>query len=130
MGRARRLLVLILSAWLAFAETTRAADVTPDEVRQSIDAGVKYLKSRQQAEGNWSETYPHAMGGTTALVTLALLNAQPGAQDPAVARAVGWLAALPNQSTYVVSLKIAVLAAADPARYRREIQEAANLLSH
>lgn len=103
-----------------------AQDLTPEEVRQSLDAGVRYLKSRQADDGTWPDmSFP---GGVTALSVLALLNAGLPLNDPAVARGLDAVERIPLEATYVVSLKTAVLATADPVRYRDDIQKGADWL--
>jgi len=67
------------------------------DVDRSIRKAVKFLVSRQNADGSWS-----AQGerddldvGTTALVTLALLSAGESHQSPALVKAVRYLKAAP-----------------------------------
>lgn len=108
------------------ASAAHAGDLTPAEVRQSITAGVRYIKESQKPDGSWPDLTQ--MGGVTALATLALLNAQVPVNDPVIQRALRSLEGVPNEFTYTVALKIGVFATADPKGYRREIQEAADWL--
>ncbi len=114
----RRLIVESLLAGVlfgVFAPTLRA-DVSAKQVRDSIDKAVAYLKQQQRSNGLWPEYaggigYP---GGTTALCTLALLNAGVEPDDPHVQRALSQLRKLPPTRTYVVALQTMVLAQAEP----------------
>ncbi len=97
--------------------------LSADEVRQSIKRGVDFLKGQQNENGSWAQC--SFSGDTTALCTLALLNAEENPQDPAIQNGIRYLLTLPrdNIQNYVVSLRIMALAAADPAgeKYRREV---------
>ncbi|MBI4579152.1 MAG: DUF4159 domain-containing protein [Planctomycetes bacterium] len=104
-----------------------AQDVTGEQVRAAIEKGRRYLLHMQGANGRWSD---YAMpGGTTALATLALLNAGVPPDDPPMQRALGAVREIPLQYTYVVSLEIQALVAANPRKYRDEIARAADWLT-
>ena len=124
----RRLIapVLILSALLSSSASLQAQEITGEQVRQAIARAIEYLKATQRADGRWPEAYQE--GGITAIATLALLNAGVPANDPALRRAIEMVRALHNQYVYTTALKIQVLAAADPVRFRREIAAAADWL--
>jgi hypothetical protein len=97
------------------------AEVTPDEVRQAIDRGVRFLKGQQQADGAWSEDPPFSVmwpGGVTSLCTLALLNAGVEPDDPAIQNALRRLRGFRTEKTYVVALQTMVFARAEPERDR------------
>ena len=103
---------------------TSADELTADKVREAIDGGVRFLKGEQNRDGSWDNVNQY-QGGGTALAVLALLNSGLPETDPAIRRGIQRLLALPEQnlSTYVVSLRIMVLATADPAgrKYKLEI---------
>lgn len=99
------------------------ADVTGAQVRDAVRRGMKVLRSWQGEDGRWPER--HLPGGETALATLALLYAGEPPDSPHVLAALPHVRDQQNQHVYVVSLKIMVLAQADPEAYRREIREAA-----
>lgn len=107
-------------------DAARAQNVTGPQVLHSIAGGVRYLKAAQRGDGSWAEGMME--GGSTALATLALLNAGVPQDDPVMRRALEAVRRIPLQATYVVSLKAQVLANADPAKYAREIQAAADWL--
>ena len=99
-------------------------ELTAEKVREAIDGGVRFLKGQQNHNGSWNDVNRYR-GGGTALALLALLNSGLPENDPAVRRGIQRLLELPQQnlSTYVVSLRIMVLAAADPAgrKYKLEM---------
>jgi hypothetical protein len=115
-----RLLVIALVAAVAVpphALAQRVFDdpIDPARVLATIDRAVGYLKRTQNGRGGWSDpdTFP---GGTTALCTLALLNAGLGPREPVVAKALEFLRRLEPERTYVVALQTMVLCAAEPRR--------------
>lgn len=123
------LLPAILAGLLALtspAGPAYAQDITGADVRRSMTDAIDWLKAMQQADGSWPER--HQPGGTTALATLALLNAGIPANDPVLRLAIESIRVQPNHFVYTVALKAQVLAAADPARYRDEIRAAADFL--
>lgn len=93
------------------------AEVTPDDVRNAIAAGVRYLKSQQLKDrGNWPDRvgYP---GGVTALCTLALLESGEPVNSPAMDKALSYLRQLGDpQAVYVTSLQTMVFCAAEPKK--------------
>jgi hypothetical protein len=117
---------LVLPVLLAPAGAA-AQQVTGDEVRLAVAAAVKWLQRAQLADGRWPEY--RQPGGTTALATLALLNADVPPDQDGMRRALEAVRQIPLQHTYVTALKIQALAAADPRRYRAEIQAAADWLA-
>lgn len=96
------------------------------EVRRAIQAAVDYLKT-QGGNGTWAGNAQYT-GGVTSLATLALLNAGLPSTDPLMASAIRRVNALNDEWVYVVSLRIAVLAAADPRLYKADIARSADWL--
>ncbi|REK19144.1 MAG: DUF4159 domain-containing protein [Planctomycetota bacterium] len=111
-----------LAILLALA-TPRSAhgQLTADEVRDSIDRAVAYLKRQQKAGGTWPEHAAYE-GGVTSLCTLALLNAGVPLDDDNVSRALAYLRSLRPRQTYVVSLQTMVFCAARPKQHLLLIQ--------
>ena len=106
----------IILVFLSAGRIARA-DVTPDDVRHAIAAGVRYLKSQQLKDrGNWPERigYP---GGVTALCTLALLESGEPVNSPALDKALSYLRQLGDpQSVYVTALQTMLFCAAEPKK--------------
>jgi len=93
-----------LALLLAFTPSSFAQDdVTPQQVEDAIEKGIKALKAMQDRNG----VYPndHMVGGNTALATLALLSCDLPPEDPAIAAGIGVLRDLPPRDTYVVALQ-------------------------
>src|SRR5690348_15539846 len=76
------------------------APIKPEEelvnkVKVAIERGTEFLRKRQTPQGNWEGlvlTFMADMeGGSTALVTLALLNCGKKPDDPAMAKALDYL---------------------------------------
>ncbi|MCZ6682620.1 MAG: hypothetical protein O7B26_05505, partial [Planctomycetota bacterium] len=107
-SRLSLIIAVALAQTVIHAPIASAGDLTPAEVRQSIEAGVRFIKGRQNPNGSWPDITQ--LGGVTALATLALINAQVPVNDPAIQRALRTLEDVPNQFTYTVALKIAVFA--------------------
>lgn len=105
--------VVLLSA--VESQYVRAADgLKPEAVLKSIEAGKRFLISKQGPNGQWDSQhngmYP---SGATALATLALLNVGMTAQDPPIQRALEFLRSKPApEMTYEAGLQLMVYAAA------------------
>ena len=106
------------------------AEVTPDEVRDAIAAGVRYLKSQQLKDrGSWPDRvgYP---GGVTALCTLALLESGEPLDSPAMNKAMSYLRQLGDpQAVYVTALQTMVFCTAEPKKDMLLIQRNAEWLA-
>jgi len=121
------LIVLAISG--AFARNLRAAEparekgVSAEDVRESIDRGVAYLKGRQnKVRGNWTE-YRMWPGGVSALCTLALLNAGVDPEDETIQRSLKHLRSLGKpQMVYSTALQTMVFCAAEPKKDKILIQ--------
>lgn len=87
--------------------------LTEAAVNRAIDGGMRYLLSRQTADGSWDghDGYP---SGVTALALFALLESGLPAEHPAAVRALAALRRRPPIHTYSVALALlAVHAAGD-----------------
>ncbi len=100
--------------------------VTGEQVRRAIAMGVESIKARQKADGSWPDY--GRRGGSTCLAVLALLTADVPLADPAVAKGLRAVQRIQNSQTYVTSLKVMCLAAADPKKYINDIRRAAGWL--
>lgn len=118
----RAAILVLLLAGSGFAQ-----EITGEQVRAAIEQGKNRLLASQGRNGQWSN-YSQS-GGTTALATLALLQAGVPPQDPRMRRAIDAVRNLPLRHTYVVSVKAQALAAADPLIHQNQLQKAADWLS-
>jgi hypothetical protein len=123
--------LLVSAVWAALvsafpAPAAAAEPVTGAQVRAAILRAVDALRDAQNADGTWPD-YAQK-GGVTALVTYALLEAGVAPRDDRMAKAVEHVRGLEHRSTYVVSLKVLALAAADARQYAAEIQAGAEWL--
>src|SRR3569623_2433540 len=111
--RTTLLFVLCLAAVIAPWSRAAHAEISAEQVRESIDRGVAYLKREQKNDGAWPDPvgYP---GGVTALCTLALLNCGVPPNDAQVQSAVNYLRKLEPSMTYSTALQTMVLCAAEP----------------
>ncbi len=102
----------------------QAQELSAAEVRRSIERGKKFLLDSQQPNGSWRAVTDRHAEGATALATLALLNAGISPKSEPIQKALDQLLALPEikLSTYVASIRLMVLAIADPKSYAVEIQ--------
>ncbi|MBI1375230.1 MAG: DUF4159 domain-containing protein [Phycisphaera sp.] len=113
----------------------RPADkaATPTVTDAEIHAGIKKLTNRlfsmQNADGLWVDAFPkddsiHGVqfGGTTALATLALLEAGVSYQDPRLERAIDFLSKVDMKGTYARSIR-AQMWAVMPDRFAPQLAE-------
>lgn len=127
---------LLVSLTLAVTAPVPKDDKADREFREKVDfarlKAVRFLREKQNENGSWDGLTPGQVtilkGGETALVVLALLEAGVPANDPAVAKAVAFLLPLKPERTYVVSLRLQVLAHVDAKKYAKEIQADADWL--
>ncbi len=117
-------LILIFAAVaLASANPVAAQDVSAPEVRQAIKRGKQFLLNEQQPDGSWRKFSTYEQG-TTALSLLALLNCGVDPNDPKIKKAIDKVNSVAddNLTTYVASLRVMSLCAADPKAYRTQIE--------
>jgi hypothetical protein len=123
-GSRRLSLVLTLSFVLSLLAPGRAA-VTREEVEQAIQDGIRFIKNQQDNDGSWPDFDGRTRGGTTALAALALATAGVPAADRNLAAALDYLDRFSAQDlgkTYTVALQTMAFAAADPVRYKVQLQ--------
>ncbi len=109
------LAVVLVGQNVAIAQDAQG-DISAQQVREAIDKGVTYLKQQQkEVDGSWDE-YPGYPGGTSALCTLALLNAGIEPDDPQIQKALNYLRKFKPESTYVAALQTMVFARAEPQK--------------
>ncbi len=108
----------ILVAFFALTIAPRdghCADITTQQLKTSLDLGVRFLRSQQRADGTWPDL-PMYGGGLTPLCTLALLNAGGTPDDETIARSLAYLRKAKFEATYATSLQTMVFCTADPQR--------------
>lgn len=124
MTRGDQTILVLTVAIICFGpqvRTTQAAgekeQVKADDVLKAIEKGVAFLKRGQGARGEWdspmSIQFP---GGTTALCTLALINAGVEPSDPVIIKALEYLRKIKAKRTYTVALQTMALCAAAPGK--------------
>ncbi len=115
---------LVASVLIAAMTPSLPAQITADQVRESIRRGVNYLKQEQDLRsGRWNEQagFP---GGISALCTLALLNSGVPLDDPAMQQALQYVRKRKgSRKTYSVALETMVLCTAEPEKDRLQISE-------
>lgn len=81
-------------------------------VKDAIDKGVAFLRTKQDATGSWDTTYGQTYeGGPTALVLLALLKSGVSAKDAAVEKGFAFLRKVKFAKTYCVGLTMMAIEA-------------------
>ena len=129
-SQSRNGLVVILAAFLlisSHAQSTFGQELSAKAVQKAIDKGIGFLRGQQEV---------HSMaGGIEALKALAMLNAGVPPNDKEVKKLINRIVNLGqarNVSNYVISLRIMVLAAADPEgkvftrQIRKDVQTLVN----
>jgi hypothetical protein len=118
-----RLVVLALLTLLIVLPVSAAPPAASDpeqkvvaEINKAIDNGVQYLRRTRDETSQWESYWitkgTDMDGGITALATLAMLNCQLPADDPAVAKPLEFLRKVELRKTYVVALITMCLAEA------------------
>jgi squalene-hopene/tetraprenyl-beta-curcumene cyclase len=103
----KRLFLVLLTGLLLAAPAARAADdmnpQTRAKAQQAVDAGVKFLKSKQAANGSVANSV-----GLTALMVRAILENPRGVADadkPAIERAAAFIASKANPDGSIVEIQ-------------------------
>ena len=134
-----RFVLLVVCALIAVPAPARAqpAPVAPkdelvEKVRVAIEKGVRHLEKQQSPQGNWEGIVLNFLvdmeGGSTALVTLALLNSGVKPAEKSVTGGLDYLRTLPPKKTYVVGLQTMAFAEAREPKDLPLIQKNADWL--
>jgi hypothetical protein len=116
----------VLASALMSAGSASGA-VTSAAVKGAIERAIAYLRQTQHPDGSWPDNGHR--GGCTALAVLGLLHAGLPTNDPAVARGLTAVCNIPNEATYVVSLKAQALAVANEPQYAGDLKAATDWLA-
>ena len=100
---------------------------TPARVENAIRKCVAYLYREQRANGTWSghENYG---AGTTAMITLALLNAGEKPSDPRIQKSLRLLRRTTPTQTYEIAVHCMVFCLAEPGKDMGIIENDVKLL--
>lgn len=108
----RSFLLILLAAMAAFAVPARAQNqqvITDEAVKESIDKGVKYLWSTQQADGSWIAVNTGHNDwyriGPTAICAYALMECGVAPSDPRMAKALEYIAKQESEMTYCLAFR-------------------------
>ena len=123
VGLVALLIVGVCCGRTGWAQAPAKEALSADLVRKAIRRGVDNLRKKQRPDGSWLGVSAYE-GGSTALITLALLNAGEKPSSPQIQKAMKLILAIPRSKTYEVSLRVLALSAADPTgkRFRATIQ--------
>ncbi len=80
-------------------------------VKDAIDKGVAFLRTKQGANDGWEAATDPYLGGPTALVLLAMLKSGVSPKDPAVEKGFAWLRKQTFKKTYCVGLTMMAIEA-------------------
>lgn len=114
-GLKNQAILLVIALAILAGSRPAIADISPEQVRVSIERAVSYLKRQQNSNGTWPDP-PGNVGGITSLCTLALLNAGVEPSDEKLQKALAYLRTLRPTQTYVAALQTMVFCAAEPKK--------------
>lgn len=116
--------LLVAALVVTTVATPSSAQISANQVRQSIDRGINYLKRTQSPQtGRWQDAVGTPAGGVTALCTLALLNSGLTVDDPSVKAGMRAIRESTSEKTYTVALETMALCIAEPQRDRPQIDQ-------
>ena len=103
----------MLGVALALLVAPQAAMAQPklvDQVRASIEKGIRFLRDQEKGRGNWEVDAESGArkGGWTALAMLALMQSGIPPEDEMIQRGLKYLRGLPPDQTYTVGLQTMV----------------------
>jgi hypothetical protein len=103
------MIMVLLLAWAAPSQAQQEAKLV-DQVRVSIERGIRFLRDQEKGRGNWEVDAESAArkGGWTSLAMLALLQSGVPPQDEMIQRGLKYLRGLPPEQTYTVGLQTMV----------------------
>ena len=123
VGLATLLIACCCFSKTSWAQASAKKPLSAEQVRKAIKRGVDNLKKSQRPNGSWVavDGYP---GGSTALITLAMLNAGEKPNSRQIEKSLKLILEFKRIKTYEVALRVLALSAADASgtRFRATIQ--------
>ncbi|MGL4595042.1 MAG: DUF4159 domain-containing protein [Thermoguttaceae bacterium] len=96
-----------------------AQDIDPAEVARAIERGVRFLKNKQNADGQWLEQAGSERCGMTALAIIAMRSCGVSKDDPAIQRGLQYLRLFPGVASgrnYSLALETMAFCLVEPER--------------
>ncbi|MBS0205444.1 MAG: DUF4159 domain-containing protein [Planctomycetes bacterium] len=136
-----KLCIVLAVTLLQSIGSIRAAELTSEAVKESIDRGKRFLATQQRPNGVWEAavgTNPVSIGATS-MAVMALVNSGATPQDPTVKAALDFLRRshdnrnlhddIGHYATYQIALELMAFAAAHDGNtdYRRMAENAQKL---
>ena len=116
----------VMSTGLPFGtvqEVEGATSFAPQSaIDAAIDAGARFIVSRQRLDGSWKPDEERYIAGQTGLSLYMLLKAGLPRDHPSIRRGIAFLRAHEPEWTYGIACCVLALEAADGERYRPEIE--------
>jgi len=129
---------VVLFVCLSVGPSALAGDFSDAAVGKAIEKGVKFLYSKQKADGSWDDPGGGGLDirgndrhvGGAGLNTYALLAAGQKVADPRIVKALGWLEKQRTWWTYAVSLRAQAYmeATKQNTKYARQLYRDAQIL--
>jgi len=119
-------LIVWLLVFVLFSNSLLAQELDSETVRQAIEQGVRFLRFRQQTNGNWKAEGGDERCGATSLIVLALISSGVPKNDPMITKAMKYLRAYPGREAgrnYSLSLQTMAFCVASPDQDKALIRE-------
>jgi hypothetical protein len=91
-------------------------------IQNAVQRGVDFLLDQQCFDGSFEGLAPQYTGGTTGIVTLALLKCGVAPEHPSLQRALAYMQARPPRETYTAALWLMVYRAAGGPDQRKRME--------
>lgn len=122
-------LIMSLFCVLLCLGQSHAQEVDDEVINEKIATFIAKLKDLQLPDGSWNYGSDQYDIGVTALVVVALRTAKVPENDPIVRKAMDYLVKKGHTNfSYTVGLYAMAMEHADPKKYRKPLQDAANWL--
>jgi len=117
MKARKYLIIFVLTVFALSTQPAFSQEMEREDIKQSIEKGVKWLKGQQAADGSWDYVdSPFKLGihmteGSTCLALFALLKAGVRPDEPCITKGFAYVRPKPFQHVYTVSCLILALEA-------------------